>query len=549
MNQPLLQVRNLRVSFQTNQQSVEAVRDVNFHLNAGEILGVVGESGSGKSVTALSLLKLLSETASVQGELILIQDDKAILLHQLSQEKIRRVRGNLVSMIFQEPQTSLNPVFKCGHQVLEAIKTHRRQSTEATAKKLTLEWLARVKLNDPERIYNSFPHQLSGGQKQRVMIAMAMCCEPALLIADEPTTALDVSVQKEILQLLKNLQEESKTAVLFISHDLRVVSKLADRILVMQNGQIVEQGVAKTVLHTPKHPYTKGLLACLPPLDRKIHRLPTIEQPIEPQPVLKKFQPTSSPNFLSIQNLTHWYPINKKHPFQTLQYLKAVQGASFEIEKGETVGLVGESGSGKTTLGKAILRLIEPKSGEVWYKDKNLLQLNKQSLRQRRKDLQIIFQNPYASLNPRATVGSSIMDALDIKDRNTAIDTAKTLLEKVGMEATHFGRYPREFSGGQRQRIAIARALATDPKFIVCDECVSSLDVSIQAQILNLLKDLQEELQLSYLFISHDLSVVRFMSDRILIMNKGEIVERGEADAIFDAPQHPYTKSLMNSLL
>ena len=548
---PLLKVKNLSVQFQLPNQVVEAVKSIDFQVNRGEIVGIVGESGSGKSVTALSIMRLLAKNSSISGNILFRnKSNKHIDLTQIKESEIRSYRGSRISMIFQDHSTSLNPVFKCGNQVVEVIQLHQ-QLHRAAAKKLTLQWFEKAKLEDPERIFSSYPHQISGGQKQRVMIAMAMCCQPDLLIADEPTTSLDVTVQKVILQLIKDLCQASNTAVLFISHDLDVVAEIADQVLVMQHGKIVETGSVKSIFQHPQHPYTKGLLACKPTIHQNFYRLPTLEN-LE-QVIIKNdiqhSQTTISeyPPLLSVNALfTTFY--QKSALGMIKKTVQAVENVSFKVEKGETLGLVGESGSGKTTLGRSILRLAAPTSGEIWYQQQDLMQLSASQLQPIRKDLQIIFQDPYASLNPRITIGNAIIEPMRFHKLGGGKERVVHLLEMVGLSADHLERFPHEFSGGQRQRICIARALALNPKFIVCDECVSSLDVSVQAQILNLLKDLQEQLKLSYLFISHDLSVMRFMSDRLMVMQQGKIVEAGETNSIFENPKTDYTKRLLEAI-
>jgi len=551
----LLNVQDLHIQFALPEQTIEAVKDVTFNIQKGEVVGVVGESGSGKSVTALSILQLLAKTAKVEGQIWHTKENPKTNLLQISSKAIQKYRGNIIGMIFQEPMSSLNPLFRCGEQIVEALQTHQKVD-QTTAKQVTLDWFEKVQLTDLERIFNAYPHQLSGGQQQRVMIAMAMCCEPDLLIADEPTTALDVQVQKAILKLLKTLQEEQQMSILFISHDLGVVAELADKVVVVREGKVVEAGEVKQIFEQPRHPYTKGLLACRPPLDRKLYRLPTIQDFEEGKVVNLEAVDSQSvekgvlkENIWIVNQLSTWFP-NEKNIFgYAKSYVKAVDEVSFEIQKGETLALVGESGSGKTTLGRSILRLVEPQSGELNFKGQNLMKLSTKELRKLRQQIQIIFQNPYASLNPRKPIGYAIIEPMKVPGIPYNKEKGIELLEKVGLQADHFTRYPHEFSGGQRQRICIARALALNPKFIVCDECVSALDVSVQAQILNLLKDLQEEFNLSYLFITHDLSVVRFIADRILVMKLGKIVERGQTNEIFENPQEVYTRKLLEAVL
>ena len=578
----LLQVNNLQTFFKTEESIVKAVDGVSFNLRKGETIGIVGESGSGKSVTALSLMKLIpNPPGQIVGGSIklntLNHGEKEIVT--ASEADMRAIRGNEISMIFQEPMTSLNPVYTCGNQVMETLRVHRRMSRKEAYEK-TIELFNKVDLPRPEEIFRAYPHQISGGQKQRVMIAMAMSCNPSILIADEPTTALDVTVQSKILKLMAQLRDENNMSIIFITHDLGVIAEIADRVLVMYRGKIVEQGDVLQIFNNPQHPYTKGLLACRPRLDIKMKVLPTVsdfmetdqsgtmiekkgvfssvghailmnyttdEEIKERQAVLEAQKP-----LLVVKNLKTHFPVTRGLFGKTESYVKAVDDVSFHVYPGETVGLVGESGCGKTTLGRTILRLIEPTGGEIYFEDKLINSLGKRELRELRKDIQIIFQDPYSSLNPRLTIGEAITEPMkvngvlnsDFQRKKRAIE----LLEKVSLTAAHFDRYPHEFSGGQRQRICIARALALNPKFIICDESVSALDVSVQAQVLNLLNNLKEEFNFTYIFISHDLSVVKFMSDRIIVMNKGKIEEEGYAEDIYHTPTKEYTKSLINSI-
>ncbi|MEM8524371.1 MAG: ABC transporter ATP-binding protein [Bacteroidota bacterium] len=550
----LLNIQDLQIQFTLPEQTVEAVKSIAFEIQKGEVVGIVGESGSGKSVTALSILQLLVKNAKVEGQIWHTATEKKDLL-QLSPRAIQQYRGNTIGMIFQEPMSSLNPLLRCGPQIIEALQTHRKIEA-ASAKKIALDWLKKVQLEDRERIFKSYPHELSGGQQQRVMIAMAMCCEPDLLIADEPTTALDVQVQKAILELLKQLQQERQMSILFISHDLGVVADLADQVVVMRHGEIVEAGKTQQIFEQPQHPYTKGLLACRPPLDRKLYRLPTIQDFEEGKVDISEVtnnqlikEEEISKTIWQVERLSTWFPKEKNIFGRAKSYVKAVDEVSFDIRAGETLALVGESGSGKTTLGRSILRLVEPRSGALNFEGQNLMQLSDKALRKLRQQIQIIFQNPYAALNPRKPIGYAILEPMKVHDIPHSREKVIGLLERVGLQADHFTRYPHEFSGGQRQRVCIARALALKPKFIVCDECVSALDVSVQAQILNLLKDLQAEFNLSYLFITHDLSVVRFIGDRVLVMKSGKIVERGRAEAIFENPKEEYTQQLLEAVL
>lgn len=559
------------------------MNDISFDVQAGETIGIVGESGSGKSVTSLSIMRLIQEPPGqiVGGEIIYHPEGKeSVDLTQLSEKEMRLYRGNEIAMIFQEPMTSLNPVFKCGEQVMEAILLHQNVSHTA-AKKQVLEWFEKVKLPDVERVYNAYPHQLSGGQKQRVMIAMALCCHPRLLIADEPTTALDVTIQQTILDLMNELKKELKTSIIFITHDLGVIAEIADRVLVMFKGKIVEQGTIEQIFHHPHHPYTKGLLACRPPLDKKLKYLPVIEDFMEwkqnedgsfevkekkeaiaetlrtalvsSTDIEQRLQQLQSQSpILSVNDLHTWFPAKTNFWGKVTDYVKAVNGVSFDVFPGETLGLVGESGCGKTTLGRTILRLTKARSGQVLFNHQDVLQISDKQLRKIRKDLQIIFQDPYSSLNPRMMIGQAILEPMRVHqiEDNDKIRKEKVmeLLQTVSLEPKHFYRYPHEFSGGQRQRICIARALAMNPRFIICDECVSALDVSVQAQVLNLLMELREKYQLTYIFISHDLSVVKLMSDRMIVMKDGKIEEMGAAEQIYARPQKAYTRQLIEAI-
>ncbi len=563
----LLSIKNLHISFASKQTEVKAVKGINFEIRKGETLGVVGESGSGKSVTALSMMGLIpANQGSVQAEKMTLngQNGDSFDVLSLKGKQWQQIRGKEIAMIFQEPMSSLNPVFTCGDQVTEAILLHQGGNNQQ-AKAKTLELFEKVQLGDVERIFRAYPHQLSGGQKQRVMIAMAISSNPTLLIADEPTTALDVTVQKSILELLNSLKSELNMAMMFISHDLGVIAEIADRVIVMNQGEIVESGMVEQIFDTPQHPYTKGLLACRPPLDKKLRRLPVIadfvkekhkESKIEVLDHTKQLnrikQLHQSAPLLKVKELSTWFPGKKNFWGKPMDYIKAVDDVSFELFPGETLGLVGESGSGKTTLGRTLLRLQPAKKGEIWYRDQNVLDLDNKELIPFRKRAQIIFQDPYASLNPKMTVGQAIMEPMFVhqigQNQTDRKERAMTLLKQVKMETEHFYRYPFEFSGGQRQRIGIARALAVEPELLVCDESVSALDVSVQAQILNLLLDLQETRKLTYIFISHDLSVVKFMSDRMMVMRNGRIMEHGNAMDIYSNPKTEYTQKLIEAI-
>jgi peptide/nickel transport system ATP-binding protein len=576
----VLKVEDLKVEFKTEDSIVNAVKNISFEIRKGETVGIVGESGSGKSVTSLSVMGLIPKPhGKISNGSIQFKGQD---LTKVSDDDIRKIRGNDISMIFQEPMTSLNPVYRCGNQVVEAIRIHQKMSKqEAIA--LTIELFEKVQLPDPQRIFKAYPHEISGGQKQRVMIAMAMSCNPEILIADEPTTALDVTVQKTILDLMQQLKDERDMAIMFITHDLGVIAEIADRVIVMYHGNIVEEGTVQEIFQKPQHPYTKGLLACRPPLDKRLRSLPIVDDFVskneegEFQDTIRPFEHIASVErahkareiskeqhskrlealykkepVLQVKGLKTFFPTKKNLFGKVLENVKAVNDVSFDVYPGETLGLVGESGCGKTTLGRTILRLIEPTGGDILYKGRNLAHLSTSEMREMRKEIQIIFQDPYSSLNPRLTIGSAIMEPMQVHGvlANDAERKAKVeeLLKKVNLKPEHFNRYPHEFSGGQRQRICIARALALNPKFIICDESVSALDVSVQAQVLNLLNKLKEDFGFTYIFISHDLSVVKFMSDRMVVMNKGEIEEMGIADSIYYEPKTAYTKKLIEAI-
>ena len=555
---PILSVQNLSIAFKSNVGLNEVLHGISYALFPNEILGIVGESGSGKSVASLAVMGLLPPKKSVvsSGEIIFKNED--LLLY--TQTQLEALRGQKIAMIFQEPMSALNPSMCCGTQVAEILLQHTT-TTQKEAKNEVLRLFDAVKIPAPKDTFKKYPHEISGGQQQRVMIAMAIACKPYVLIADEPTTALDVTVQKDIITLLKTLQKESKMSVIFISHDLALVSEIADRILVMYKGNIIESGDTKSIFKTPKEDYTKALIGARPTLNSRLKQLPTISDflsnTISKQVISKADRAEnhkeiySQPPLLEVINLEKTYFSNASF-FGTKTAFKAVDSVSFKVYVGETMGLVGESGCGKSTLGKAILQLDKATAGTLNYKGKDITNLSKKELRTLRKDIQIIFQDPYASLNPRITVGKAIMEPMKVHKLFSSDEERKAktiaILEKVGLEASHFDRYPHEFSGGQRQRIGIARTIAVEPKLIICDESVSALDISVQAQVLNLLNALKEDYGFTYIFISHDLAVVKFMSDQLMVMNKGKIEELGEADAIYESPQKAYTKALIEAI-
>ena len=559
MNQaPLLSVKNLSLGFKSRNTTNAVLHDISFDVLANEIVGIVGESGSGKSVTNLAVLGLLPQKSVdiSSGEILF---EGADLLSYSTQE-LQEIRGNAISMIFQEPMSSLNPSMRCGKQVTEILLRHKKISAQE-AKAETLRLFEQVKLPKPESVFKAYPHEISGGQKQRVMIAMAIACKPKLLIADEPTTALDVTVQKEIILLLKELQKETGMSILFISHDLSLVSEIADRVIVMYKGKIVERGSSASIFKNPQEDYTKALIYARPSTSERLKKLPTVADFLKGTPLSPPVSTATrakqheeiyaKPPLLEIKNAQKEY-YAKVSFFGKTETVKAVNDVSFKIYEGETLGLVGESGCGKSTLGNLILQLDKATSGHIFYKGKDLTRLKTRELRKLRRDIQIIFQDPYSSLNPRLTVGQAITEAMEVhklyaskKERKAE---ALKLLEQVGLLPEHYDRYPHEFSGGQRQRIGIARTIAVKPKFIVCDESVSALDISVQAQVLNLLNALKEQYKFTYLFISHDLAVVKYISDRLLVMRNGQFEETGEADAIYAHPQSDYTKSLINAI-
>jgi peptide/nickel transport system ATP-binding protein len=595
MSQPVLEVADLRTYFHTEEGVVKAVDNLSFRLEQGRTLGIVGESGSGKSVTSLSIMRLLAASARIEsGRISFLGKD----LVRLPERALQSIRGRDISMIFQEPMTSLNPVFTVGAQIMEAIILHQKVS-QAAARQKAIDLLREVGIPNPEQRVDSYPHQMSGGQKQRVMIAMALSCNPQLLIADEPTTALDVTIQAQILAILRQSRDQRGMAIIFITHDLGVIAEIADDVLVMFEGQEVEYGPVLQIFSQPKHPYTKGLLACRPRLETHYRRLPTvddfmqavhengqvrvIEMKMEPQRLKhleeagrgRLLHPKSelswighpweegrhsadtlaveegTPPLLAVENLEVHFPVRRGILARTVDQIRAVDGVTFNVYRGQTLGLVGESGCGKTTSGRAILRLIEPTGGRVVYSGIDLGQLSGRDLRAIRGKMQIVFQDPYGSLNPRMTIESTLTEPMVIQkighNKSERRERAAALLQEVDLDPAYLRRYPHEFSGGQRQRICIARALAANPEFIICDESVSSLDVSVQAQVLNLFKELQEKRGLTYIFISHDLSVVKFMADMMAVMHDGRIVEFGPSENIYANPREAYTRRLIEA--
>lgn len=562
----ILTLNDLSIVFSHEGKEHIAVDHISFELERGSTLGIVGESGSGKSITSLAIMGLVPKpNGKINSGSIIFHtpEGENFNLLEFPEKEMRLWRGKRIAMIFQEPMTSLNPAYRCGKQVMENILEHEKVS-RSQARIRTLDLFREVMLPDPESTFNAYPHQVSGGQKQRVMIAMALACNPDILIADEPTTALDVTVQKTILKLLRTLQKKHNISLIFISHNLDVIAEIAANVLVMYKGQIVEQGTIEQIFNHPQHPYTKGLLACRPPLGKRPQRLKVIADFMngsgndedtfvtQAERTRQHTKMYSEKPVLKIEGINTVFTIKRNLAGKPVKEFKAVNNVSFDVYPGETLGLVGESGCGKTTLGRTILRLVEPSSGSTIYKDIEINDLNTDDLRDLRKKLQIIFQDPYSSLNPRITVGGAIIEPMRVHNlhENDTARKAKVaeLLQKVGLEPSHYGRYPHEFSGGQRQRICIARALAVEPEFIICDESVSALDVSVQAQVLNLLNDLKKEFGLTYLFISHDLSVVRYMSDRLMVMRNGEIQEMGEADKVYTDPQSEYTRLLLDAI-
>lgn len=554
----ILEVKNLNISFKKENAYNRVIHDLNFHLNEDEILGIVGESGSGKSVSSLAIMGLLPKQVTKMDEgAIWFENDNLI---ELNDKSFQKIRGAKIAMVFQEPMTSLNPSLKCGFQVEEMLKQHTSIS-DKNLKAEVLQLFEKVKLPNPDKIAQSYPHQISGGQKQRVMIAMSIACKPKILIADEPTTALDVTVQKEIILLLKDLQKETKMSIIFISHDLSLVSEIANRVLVMYKGEIVEQGFTEEIFKNPQNNYTKALIASRPSLDVRVKKLPTIQdflnQTTDVTLVSKEEREKnhkklySQAPILEVKNLEKEY-VSTVGLFGKKLSFKAVNGVSFKIYEGETLGLVGESGCGKSTLGNAILLLDKATSGQIFYKGKDITSLQKNEIRELRKEIQIIFQDPYSSLNPRISIGKAIMEPMQVHKlfENDKMRRAKVIeiLERVGLGEEHFNRYPHEFSGGQRQRIGIARTIALQPKLIVCDESVSALDISVQAQVLNLLNELKENFGFTYIFISHDLAVVKYMSDQVMVMNQGKIEEIADADDLYAHPKSAYTQKLIDAI-
>ena len=557
IEKPLLSIQNLVVSFGKKNNLSEVLHSISFDVFENEIVGIVGESGSGKSVTSLSVMGLLpKKTARLSGNILF----EGVDLLKIEEKQFRKLRGKEIAMIFQEPMSALNPSLKCGFQVSEILQLHFKMNS-SEARKETISLFEKVKLPRPNEIYDSYPHQISGGQMQRVMIAMAIACKPKLLIADEPTTALDVTVQKEIISLLKSIQQETKMAMLFISHDLNLVSEIADRVVVMYKGNVVENATTSEIFKNPQAEYTKALLAARPSLDVRLATLPTIASIADNSFVPKEIKNTARARkhkqiytrnpILEITNLEKYY-FSKVGVFSKPETVKAVDNVTFSVFEGETLGLVGESGCGKSTLGMTILQLEKATSGSIKYKGKELTKLSKTEIRNLRKEIQIIFQDPYSSLNPRLLIGQALMEPMEVhgfgKSKKERKDKVLSLLERVGLDESYFYRYPHELSGGQRQRVGIARTIAVEPKLVICDESVSALDISVQAQVLNLLNELKNDFGFTYIFISHDLSVVKYMSDQLLVMNTGKIEELGDADEIYSNPQTEYSKKLIEAI-
>ena len=557
MQDILLHIKNLNISLTKNGNKIPLVKNSNFSIQKNEISAIVGESGSGKSLTALAVMGLLQKNVlQIEGSI----NFEGKELVSLSEKEFQKIRANEIGMIFQEPMSALNPSMRCGKQVVEVIQQHKATSKK-DSKQQVLNLFEQVKLPNPERIFKAYPHEISGGQKQRLVIAMAIACQPKLLIADEPTTALDVTVQKEILNLLKDLQKQTGMGLLFISHDLALVSQFADKVIVMYQGDIIEQGNTEAVFQYPKEIYTKALIASRPSTNKRLKTLPTISDFINNSINHKIISSAErkqlhenlykQPPLLEVIDVEKTF-LSKAGWFSKPQVFKAVDGVSFKVYPGETLGLVGESGCGKSTLGNAILQLDKSTAGCILFEGKDITTLSNNELRKLRKDIQLIFQDPYASLNPRLQIGEAIIEPMTVHHIGNSSQERKnkvlSLLERVGLSASDFNKYPHEFSGGQRQRIGIARTIALEPKLIICDESVSALDISVQAQVLNLLNDLKENFGFTYIFISHDLSVVKYMSDQLLVMNKGKIEEIGEADEIYENPKKAYTKTLIDAI-
>ena len=547
----LIEVRDLRVAFRVGKGEVfEAVKGVSFDIPENTTVALVGESGSGKSVSAMSIVRLLPDNAAIPAESRIAYRGQDLL--KLPVERMRELRGKDISVVFQEPMSSLNPVFTVGEQIAEVLRIHMNLSPRQALARAT-DLLAEVGIPEPRARVNAYPHELSGGQQQRVMIAMAIACEPKLLIADEPTTALDVTVQRQVVDLLARLQDRHKMSMLFISHDLGLVGEIAKRVVVMRHGVVREAGDTAQIFSAPQDSYTRALLACRPRLDARPRRLPVIDDIVNGRALAtaeREPRPIAGPPLIEVSGLSKVYRL--KTGLFARKDVPAVEAADFVLHKGRTLGVVGESGSGKTTIGMMLTRLTDPSAGRIVFEGTDLATLDARALRDWRRRIQIIFQNPYASLNPRFTVGQILTEPMRIHGiGSTDADRARLALgwlDKVGLPAAAFGKYPHEFSGGQRQRIAIARCLTLKPEVVICDESVSALDVSVQATVLNLLLDLQEELGLTYVFISHDLAVVKYMADEILVMNRGQIVERGSAEAIYARPEHPYTQQLLAAI-
>jgi peptide/nickel transport system ATP-binding protein len=555
----ILSIKDLSISFLSEREEKEVIHNISYKLYKNEILGIVGESGSGKSVSSLAILGLLpNQISKISNGSILFENQD---LTQISNELFRNIRGKKIAIIFQEPMSSLNPSMTCGMQVQEILLEHNKNMSNNDIKQETLNLFEKVKLPNIKRVFESYPHEISGGQKQRVMIAMAIACKPDILIADEPTTALDVTVQKDIISLLKELQVQTKMSVIFITHDLALISEIANRVLVMYEGAIVEQGDVNSIFKNPKHSYTKALISARPSLKTRLKILPTINDYLnnssnneivsEQDRKEKHLKLYAKKPILEVINVEKEY-FSKSGIFKKGKSFKAVNSVSFKLYEGETLGLVGESGCGKSTLGNAILQLDKATAGKILYNDIDITKLSKRETKKLRKDIQIIFQDPYSSLNPRIPIGRAIMEPMQVHGLYHSHDERKAktieILNRVGLSEDYFYRYPHEFSGGQRQRIGIARTIALQPKLIICDESVSALDISVQAQVLNLLNELKESFGFTYIFISHDLAVVKYMSDQLLVMNQGKIEELDDADIIYNHPRKAYTKKLINAI-